>query len=519
MLRTLFGKDKTEPVETSSPLSVVPPIPKGANLPAEITTLIKKMEGELGEFHLIEDYSREIVNSFISIAYGYPASENMHHTGHLGLIEHSLSVAVRLLSEVGKECIPSVLPPGEKSYKFWIEKVQLHALLVALGHDLGKVVEWEVETAGFNFNPLVDSLVEKGYSLKGKNGITYLESPRHSVMLTYRLISGCRKYLYSQYFDSAEIGLVVDAIFNHHDNSSMRNNLYWRLLRLADAEDVEDEKNEAFYEIDEPAEPAVEGEPIQAEEARMQTEMESYDFEEFAEPTDVIKVPDEFHGYALGEFTDGGSKPTPEKVLEDVTEGVETDDLITEDEVVTSEIVVTDSPTMVITEDEEDNAAVSDDAVEEEAHPTPPVPDKPSQAHGVLVTQTIQVLRELFFVVPYGSGMFITEEGYLLVLNPLYVNDTRGNNPDAIIPRLSKAMKAAGARYDINERLLYPQLQKTGLMVKFGAKDFCNLHIRKGKGKILDKLRFVVFDVNQILSVEEIAAKQKFSITNLSDFE
>jgi hypothetical protein len=87
-----------------------------------------------------------------------PASENHHHSGHFGLLGHSLSVALRFIKHFRSHPEDrrrlETLPPEDR--RPWL----LAGILAALFHDCGKVLDLEVQpvSTGKDWNPLAEPL-------------------------------------------------------------------------------------------------------------------------------------------------------------------------------------------------------------------------------------------------------------------------------------------------------------------------------------------------------------------------
>jgi len=122
-------------------------------------------------------------------------------------------------------------------------KAKVYLFMCGISHDLGKILEWQLETGGYTFNPYTDNLrtFEHPYTFKSKReGFGYRESAIHGSKLMTLIEAKCSKFALSKDYSPAEISLVAEAINCHHvKDDNLSNNPYWRALRQADIEDIE----------------------------------------------------------------------------------------------------------------------------------------------------------------------------------------------------------------------------------------------------------------------------------------
>lgn len=214
--------------ETVSPIHLPAP---DRPLSAKVLELESRIRELLREPHLFDRFFLPISREFYSICWGFPASDGNHHPGRLGLIEHSLGVVVRMLRDA--PLVREGLIGGER------EKFSLHCLLAGLGHDLGKTMEWTVDSRGYNYSPIAGSVRDQGFT-----PVAHHNTNRHSLLSTLvfsRLIAVCPAYMYGRLYDPRDLGLVVEAIISHHESPAedeIKRNPYLSLLRKADREDA-----------------------------------------------------------------------------------------------------------------------------------------------------------------------------------------------------------------------------------------------------------------------------------------
>ena len=235
-IRKLFGSGSTDAVTTDKGGAVqkavkvslpVPERPLSAKV-LEQECLIREL---LREPHLHDRFFLPIAREFYAICWGFPASDGNHHPGRLGLIEHSLGVVVRMLRDA--PLVRDGLVGGER------EKFSLHCLLAGIGHDLGKSMEWIVDSRGYDYSPLAGSVRDQGFS-----PVYHSNTGRHSLLSTVvfsRLLRVCPAYIHGKLYDARELGLVLDAIIHHHEppgEGESKRNPYLSLLRKADTEDA-----------------------------------------------------------------------------------------------------------------------------------------------------------------------------------------------------------------------------------------------------------------------------------------
>lgn len=221
------GLNAQQPVQRQVVLST-PERPLSAKV-LEMESRVKEL---LREPHLYDRFFVPVSKVFYSICWGFPASDGHHHPGRLGLIEHSLGVAIRMLRE-----LPVVF--GDAVVARDRERVALHCLFAALGHDLGKTMEWVVDSRGYDYSPLTGSVRDQGFT-----PVVHHNTGRHALLslsVFTRLLAACPDYLNGRLYDARVLGEVLDAIARHHDSpteNEVKITPYLALLRRADADDA-----------------------------------------------------------------------------------------------------------------------------------------------------------------------------------------------------------------------------------------------------------------------------------------
>jgi len=200
-------------------------------LSAKVLELEFQVRQLLGEPHLYDRFFKPIAQEFYKTCWGFPASDGHHHPGRFGLIEHSLGVCVRMLRDA--PAVRAGLIGSEK------ERFVLHCALAGLGHDLGKTMEWVVDSRGYDYSPMFNSMRDQHYA-----PVSHYNTGMHeylSVGVFTRLLLACPAYFSSKAHDVAQLALVYEAIAKHHEPASENeavDNPYLSLLRKADAEDA-----------------------------------------------------------------------------------------------------------------------------------------------------------------------------------------------------------------------------------------------------------------------------------------
>ena len=174
------------------------------------------------------------------IAYGFPSSDEFHHTTYLGNLEHSLGVAARM--------IKSIEGKGPRQMRLR----RFYALVCGLGHDLGKCAEWVILTRGVDCNPLIDSMAQfTGHweRTAKREGIWHKNSSFTSILMVNRLLglddaATAKKFAYSDLYDAAELNDCLEAIGLHHMPPPVVINPYLRALLVADHDDVAESRGE-----------------------------------------------------------------------------------------------------------------------------------------------------------------------------------------------------------------------------------------------------------------------------------
>lgn len=163
-------------------------------------------------------YDSEAVMPIVEKAYKvlscYPASVKYHDSGIGGLWTHSFNVA-RLAAEAIVK-----YKQGERQYV-------VLAFLAGLLHDTGKIAFYNIDTQGYDFNPL--SLLPHGYKIIGKRDEPEKEHAGVSAMLLFSFLSEqVKKY------PPRLLHELHEAISLHHRSDKSSNPLAF-VLRDCDA--------------------------------------------------------------------------------------------------------------------------------------------------------------------------------------------------------------------------------------------------------------------------------------------
>ncbi len=184
--------------------------------------LSKRLKYNVPLMTVINPLCDEIYNK----CYGYPASRTHHHADpRIGLIEHSFGTAIQILNHLSN-ADPTV---------------QLHAVMAALGHDLGKVTEHVTDTQRYRYNPfthsfLLDSNKYIPTLVCKRPGFGPEESAKISPALLAKFMPDA--YYSSSFFSAIDYAQVIDAIVRHHEPVSLTEpNFYLRALKQADNDD------------------------------------------------------------------------------------------------------------------------------------------------------------------------------------------------------------------------------------------------------------------------------------------
>jgi len=208
------------------------------NLPETVTTL--QADIRAGMQYMLHNEVNAILDRFMLIAYGFPSSDEFHHTTYLGNLEHSLGVAARM--------IKSIEGKGPRQMRLR----RFYALVCGLGHDLGKCAEWVILTRGVDCNPLIDSMAQfTGHweRTAKREGIWHKNSSFTSILMVNRLLglddaATAKKFAYSDLYDAAELNDCLEAIGLHHMPPPVVINPYLRALLVADHDDVAESRGE-----------------------------------------------------------------------------------------------------------------------------------------------------------------------------------------------------------------------------------------------------------------------------------
>jgi len=234
MFDKFFGKTPAAP---SAP-TVTAPAAQMRPIPAPILELRKQITSKMANPFMDTTYVEPFFQEFLKIAWEYPASDKGHHGESFGLVVHSMGVALKMLESAGTYFKAPVKTPAD-----WIDRKKLYLFLAGISHDLGKIHEWQLDTGGYSFDPVNDSLRTFGrpYSFAGKReDFGYKESAILGGGLMYIILSRVPRFLISHDCSPLELSMVAEAIANHHQlTGEFGNNPYWRALRAADVADIE----------------------------------------------------------------------------------------------------------------------------------------------------------------------------------------------------------------------------------------------------------------------------------------
>lgn len=220
MFTKLFRKEA--PAPAAAPLGQIP-----HTQPGSLADLRRQLYDAVGQDVVMVRFLDGLCDRLWEVAYGFPASEKDHHTGKTGLIEHSLGVAVRMAV----------------AFRGTSVNVQVAAILAGMGHDLGKMTSWVVDTRGMVYSPFYDSLLNySSWILTAqRDGFGYKESPQVSSTLVQRLLPP--GFYNSGFYDPAEYALACEAMARHHDaGDRVAHNRYLKVLVEVDGDDASQEK-------------------------------------------------------------------------------------------------------------------------------------------------------------------------------------------------------------------------------------------------------------------------------------
>lgn len=215
-------------VKKAAVLQIPPP---DRPLSGRVLELECRIRTLLVEPHLYDRFFVPVAKEFYSIAWGFPASDGNHHPGRLGLIEHSLGVVVRMLRDA--PLFADGLTGSKKDSFLW------HCVLAGLGHDLGKTLEWLVDSRGYDYSPLSGCVRDQGFT-----PISHSNTGKHASLSTVvfsRLLNACPAYLHGRVYSARDLSSVLEAILDHHNSGPSVKNPYLSLLVKADREDCEED--------------------------------------------------------------------------------------------------------------------------------------------------------------------------------------------------------------------------------------------------------------------------------------
>jgi hypothetical protein len=414
--------------------------------PANIQRLADQLHNSLRDIFL-KDFSQELVEGLYNITWGYPASDGGHHSGPFGLIEHSLGVAIKMLATRSDYF---EVPAGIKR-QYWEQKTQLYQVICGLDHDLGKTMEWTIDSGGFSFCQLTASLRGKEYVLGEKRpGLNYRASTVYSVSLMPRLLAAAQKFLNSQYFDPEELQMVLEAVYFHHDPTP-RDNPYWLSLRAADNEDGDEDGYSQLREL--------------VAEAGPDTEDEQREPELFKNET-----------------------PAPHQVVKMV------------------EAIATPAPPPVESPEPKSEAEKTAKTVKD---------DFSEKERQVIVREAIDALRSLIRerLVSYNNSHFLSENGWLLIVAPKYIADKFDARTPTLINELQSRFGRIYDQGKLIKVLMGAgialKIDKDQENWKYAAK----LKVKLANG--VTDLSFLVCDAKRVFSPEEQKQIPKIEIVDL----
>jgi len=104
---------------------------------------------------------RRVMAKLRDLVSDLPASADHHHSSRLGLLQHSLEVALKMLEQFEKTLLPGA-PPDVALFNTEADPLQTQYLcfLAGLGHDLGKLFDIELVAGERRWSPLTEAYAE-----------------------------------------------------------------------------------------------------------------------------------------------------------------------------------------------------------------------------------------------------------------------------------------------------------------------------------------------------------------------
>lgn len=158
-----------------------------------------------------------VVRRIYQLTNRYPASVKHHDSDPGGLWRHSFDVASACVTHIAKYS-------QDKPYR-------IGSFLVGLLHDVGKIAQFRVETAGYDFHPLLLQPLTDGYKITGKvpEGGSY----RHHFLSTLLIYPLLGEELIVK-LGPALLGEIVEALALSHVTTATSSNPMLLALRDAD---------------------------------------------------------------------------------------------------------------------------------------------------------------------------------------------------------------------------------------------------------------------------------------------
>jgi hypothetical protein len=164
------------------------------------------------------------VRLYYKVASCYPGSIRHHHSEKNGLWVHGFETALK--------CVQTIRKYSND------EKDTVIAFLAGLLHDIGKIAFYELDTGGFDFNPLSPLFQENDYNVKGKKKEGHGE---HAHISAAVLMSFLDTKLLG--YPPDYLARLSDAISSHHTKGTKTDNVILKALKEADQGDVSEYVN------------------------------------------------------------------------------------------------------------------------------------------------------------------------------------------------------------------------------------------------------------------------------------
>jgi hypothetical protein len=462
-------------------------------IPADVQAARKAVAMKLGDFMLDIEFVEPIYQELLKVAWEFPASRDRHHAERFGLIVHSLNVYTLALVHWPEHFST---PPNAKIS--WAEKVKVYLLLTCLGHDLGKILEWNLNTFGIDFDIFTGDLraFPKPFEIKEKReGINYRTSASLSSVLLFRFITACPA-MAGNYFDPIELIQVSDAIARHHDSGPFDNS-YWKTLRQADALEIEqynkkltalalEDQRERQRDWIEPT-PGVETPAPAPDDAVLgETTDSTLSAATFEDPDD----PDGFiEDIAFEEFAPGAVSVEP-TTFDDFDKSVE--------------VATFDAPEELMPTPFEEPVPVGSSGGAVPQRKSAPSSGPIAGLGSAAEQHLISALRKFCTTTlpKYARSNYLTDNGLLLVMAPKFVRDWKG--APSILLELEQMTGVA----NLDEKVVVEQMFQLGLARRLNpdpARDYTQVRIDTDAG-IVENIYFLALEAIKIFTAEEIAA-------------